>query len=103
MKKILFVVPLPPPTHGASFINSKIINNANIKNNFKIYFFNSSQSNTYSQLGLINLKKIILFLVNFFKLIKKIIFINPDLIYFNPSLEIIGFFQIFFIFFYSKF
>ena len=70
MKKILFVVPLPPPMHGTTFINSKIYNNVNIKKYFKIYFVNSSQSKNFLQLGSINLSKIILFIINYFYLIK---------------------------------
>ena len=44
MKKILFVVPLPPPIHGASLINYYIKKSKNLKKNFKTYFFNSSQA-----------------------------------------------------------
>lgn len=104
MKKILFVVPLPPPMHGTTFINSKILNNVNIKKYFKIYFLNSSQSRNFSQLGLIKINKLILFLTNYFNLIKKLILTKPDLIYFNPSPRGIGFYRdIFYIFLFKIF
>lgn len=92
-KKILFVVPLPPPTHGASFINNLIIKNHEINKNFDIFSFNSSQSKNYSELNSINLKKIFLFFFTYCRLIKKIFFVNPNLIFFNPSPRGVGFYR----------
>lgn len=92
-KKILFFVPLPPPIHGASVINKSIKDNKKIKNNFKTFFFNSSQSKNLIDVGNFNLKKTFLFLNDCVELSKKIINIKPDIIYFNPSPRGIGFYR----------
>ena len=55
MKKILFVVPLPPPIHGASLINNYLNKSKNLKKNFKTYFFNSSQTKNLSEMKYSNL------------------------------------------------
>ncbi len=104
MKKILFVVPLPPPIHGASYINLSIKNSKKINKNFQNFFFNSSQITKLEEIEIFKVKKLIFFIFSYFKLIIKIIIINPHIIYFNPSPRGIGFYRdIFFIILFKLF
>jgi len=93
MKKILFVVPLPPPIHGASLINNYLNKSKNLKKNFKTYFFNSSQTKNLSEIEIFKFIKLFKFLFSILILTKKIIQIKPDIIYFNPSPRGIGMYR----------
>ena len=93
MKKILFVVPLPPPIHGASLINYYIKKSKNLKKNFKTYFFNSSQAKNLSEMEKFKFIKLFRFLFSILILTKKIIQIKPDIVYFNPSPHGIGMYR----------
>jgi|TARA_B110000027_G_C16077257_1_gene281926 glycosyltransferase involved in cell wall biosynthesis len=93
MKKILFVIPLPPPVHGASVINDIIRKNIKINKNFKTYFFNSSPVKKIEDIGKFKIKKMIKFIYSYFVLFIKILKINPHFIYFNPSPRGIGLYR----------
>lgn len=93
MKKILFVVPLPPPIHGSSVINSVIKKSKKINKNFKTYFFNSSQTIKLEDIGSFKIEKMIKFIYSYFALLIKILRMKPHFIYFNPAPRGIGLYR----------
>jgi len=92
-KKILFLVPLPPPLHGSSFINNEIYKSKAIKKNFSTVFLNSSPSKKFEEIEKFSFNKILNFIFILIKLIFNIIKFNPDLTYFCPSPRGIGFYK----------
>jgi glycosyltransferase involved in cell wall biosynthesis len=77
--KILFLVQLPPPIHGASAVNQSIKNSSLINEYFRTEFFNISPAKDLSDIGKMNVGK-------FFSIVK--IFIGSVYLYlkFKPKL-----------------
>lgn len=92
-KKIIFLVPLPPPIHGASIINQSILNSKRIKNNFFTCFINSSTTQEIKFINKFQIYKLFLFIKIFFNLIIKIKSFKPDLVYINLSPHGLGFYK----------
>jgi hypothetical protein len=82
-KRVLFLVRLPPPMHGAAKMNSLYLNSKILKNEFNIHHI---KLNSYSSL-VNNIFKYFLVLFGFFKvlllLLFKLIFFKPKLVYFE--------------------
>jgi len=82
-KKILFLVRLPPPMHGAAKMNDLYLNSKLINSNFCIKYI---KLNNYSSLkqNIISKALSLLGMINIiFKLISTLVFWRPDLIYFE--------------------
>jgi len=47
MRKVFFLIPLPPPVHGATFVNNEIYKSKLINKSFTTVFLNSSPSKKY--------------------------------------------------------
>jgi len=77
-KKILFLIPLPPPLHGSSFINNEIHNSKVINKRFSIVFLNSSPSKKFEEIEKFSLNKIFNSIYILIKLIFNIIKFNPN-------------------------
>ncbi|WP_434503090.1 glycosyltransferase family 4 protein [Prevotella sp.] len=92
-QKILFIMHMPPPVHGASVIgeyihNSKIVNEA-----FDSIYINPSASGYVSSIGKLSLGKIF-FLFSFLrKIIRTVYKENPALCYLTPSTWDWGFYR----------
>ena len=76
---------MPPPVHGAAMIgqwihDSKIINEA-----FECHYINPSVSTKITEVGKIQLKKIISFFQLLLRVIKNILKIKPDVCYYTPT------------------
>jgi len=83
MKKILYFIQLPPPTHGVSTINKHIINSKIINDGFITQTLEIKFSNNISELQKITIKKIFKTFYLTAKLIFTIKKFKPDLIYFS--------------------
>ena len=81
MKKILFILHLPPPIHGSSIVGKNIIRSTIIKKKYNTKYINLSTSREVKSIGLISLKKIYRFFSIFFSVLKNLIFWKPDLFY----------------------
>jgi len=84
-KKILFLVQLPPPTHGASLMNKTIIDNKKVNLVFKIDVLPIQLANSMKDIGDFSIAKVFNAFKSYFKLIKKLIKNKYDLIYFTIS------------------
>lgn len=76
---------LPPPTHGASIINSYVINSRLIKDHFAMDLIDLQFSKSIKTLGKFSFKKIFTGIFYGFIILKKILFNRPDLVYFTLS------------------
>ena len=83
MKKILFLIQLPPPVHGVSQINEQVFNSKIFYQNFHKSLVQLKFSDNLKDLRKFNLKKVIRFCKVFFQLVYKILKDRPDLIYFS--------------------
>lgn len=91
--KILFLVQLPPPIHGANLVNKQIVENKYIQNDYeiKVIPFNFSKEN--KDVGSISLSKFFILFEVFFSLAKSIFQFRPDLVFFNFSFKNAAFYR----------
>ena len=95
-KKIIFLLHLPPPHHGASAVGMQLKNSQLIKRKFNVTFYNISTSKS---LNFSLLKSLLLFIkktISIFRLLNKN---QPDLIYYTMTSKGIAFIKDFFIVF----
>ena len=59
MKKILFLLHLPPPVHGSSIVGRNIYNSKIINKKIKANYINLSLSNSVSKVKSVNILKIL--------------------------------------------
>ena len=83
--KILFVLHLPPPVHGASMMGKYIHNSKLVNEEFDCHFINLSTAKDLSDIGKVGIKK----LLNFARLLKRIRKevrrLRPRLVYVTPN------------------
>lgn len=83
--RILFIVQLPPPVHGASQMNKYVVENPLIHKKYDIVILPLKFIDKISEVGKFSLKKILLTFVFTLKLVRTIILYRPDLVYFTVS------------------
>lgn len=84
-KKIIFILQLPPPVHGASMISSNLINSKLVKKNFNIDIINLSFATSIKDLNKFSLLKIYKSVKYAVDITKRILYQRPDLAYFTLS------------------
>ena len=92
-KKILCVVQLPPPIHGASKMNSYVTNSTTLNSHFSIEVINLHFSTSVAELKKFSFRKILISISYAIRIFKKIISFNPHLIYFNLSTSGFAFYR----------
>lgn len=91
--KVLFILQLPPPVHGAAMIN-KIINESKlINNNFKCYYVNLTTAKNLNDIRKPSLRKYFLAIGIYFKVLKNIILHKFQLVYITLSPYGIAFYR----------
>ncbi len=83
--KVLFLVQLPPPVHGASLMNTFINTSALINNPFSTKHINISAANELADIGKLRKRKIFNFLGMYFKVLKELMVNRPNLVYLTIS------------------
>lgn len=95
--KVLFIMHMPPPIHGAAMMGKYIHDNKLVNDEFECRYINMSTSNELNDIGKINLHKLFS-LWSLLKVIGKIIRgFSPDLIYLTPNASGKAFFKDFLI------
>lgn len=83
--KILFILHLPPPIHGAAMMGKYIQESKLINSSFDCYYINLATAGSLSDIGRISLRK----LLKYFFLLKHISHvvreIRPELVYITPN------------------
>lgn len=80
-KKILALVHLPPPMHGAAMVSEKLLGSKCINDNFNIIISPVQLSSKIKSIGNFSFSKIIYFLKNIFRAAYNIALNRPDLAY----------------------
>lgn len=83
--KVLFLVQLPPPVHGASLMNTFIKTSALINNHFSTKHINISAANELADIGKLRKRKIFNFLGMYFNVLKELMVNRPNLVYLTIS------------------
>lgn len=84
-KKILFLIHLHGSIHGQSLINQSIVKSKKIKKTFITQFIDIATSSSIIDIESFRLIKIFKSINIFFRLLKSLIFFNPDKIYISIS------------------
>lgn len=91
--KILFLLHLPPPIHGASMMGKHLKDSDYLKENFNCYFINMSASNKVDEVGKLSIRKMFFLITNLYNILKVIRNFKPDLCYITPTSDGIGFYR----------
>jgi glycosyltransferase involved in cell wall biosynthesis len=83
LPRLLFIVQLPPPLHGASMMNRYIVESKLISGKFSFDTVNLHFTETVQDLGRFTFGKVYKTFVYAFEIINKVIRSKPDLVYFN--------------------
>ena len=84
-KKILFIVQLPPPVHGASIMNSYLINSKILNSNFNIDVVNLQFLRSIKEITKFSFRKVLKAIYYGYEITKKVIIQKPGLVYFTLS------------------
>ena len=83
--KILFVMHMPPPVHGAAMVGQYIHDSKLINREFDCHYINLTTAKDLQDIGQVGMRK----LLDFFKLLKKIRHevkvVKPQLVYVTPN------------------
>lgn len=91
--KILFIMHMPPPIHGAAMMGKYIHDSKLINETFNCIYINPSASTEVSNVGKISLKKIFRIIFNILTIIRTVIKEKPDLCYFTSTIGGWGIFR----------
>ena len=95
--KILFILHLPPPIHGAAMMGKYIQESKLIDSSFNCYCINLATAGSLSDIGHISLKKL-LQPISCLKHISHVVReIRPELVYITPNAGGKAFFKDFFV------
>ena len=95
--KVLFVLHLPPPVHGAATVGKTIFESDYIKSHYQCRFINLATAASLEDIGHFRFHKLSDFLHLKRKIKEAVIEFQPDLIYLTPSAVGLAFFKDFFI------
>ena len=93
MKKILYYIQLPPPIYGVTLVNKQVFESEIINKSVKKELIKVNFSKTLTDLKKINLKKIVVLISLWFKLLYKLIKFRPKYVYYTLPPTGIGFYK----------
>ncbi|MGN6532209.1 MAG: glycosyltransferase [Ginsengibacter sp.] len=93
MRKILCIMQLPPPIHGASLMNSYLSKSDIINNNFKVEIVNLQFSSSQKNIEKFSILKVFKTFYYAVAILKKAIRFKPELTYFTLSSSGYGFYR----------
>lgn len=90
-KRILFVLHLPPPVHGASMVGRRIRESEAVNTAFEARYVNLSTSEKLTDIGRISFRKLRFFLRLMRSVRKEVLAFSPDSVYVTPAVTMPGF------------
>ncbi|MEG1564610.1 MAG: glycosyltransferase family 4 protein [Bacteroides sp.] len=84
-QKVLFIMHMPPPIHGAAMVGQYIYDSKLINQRFDCFYINESISRQVSQVGKFEWIKIFRIFFHCLEIARAIRKIRPDLVYITPS------------------
>jgi glycosyltransferase involved in cell wall biosynthesis len=80
-RRILFLLHLPPPIHGAAIVGKTIFESESVNSLFNCKFLNLSTSKTIQEIGKSSIIKWIRYCKMIFSFLNLLLFFKPDLVY----------------------
>ncbi len=93
MKKVLFILHLPPPVHGSAMVGKFIKDSNLINTSFNTSYINLGTSKSIDEIGKSPLKKIGIYLKIIFQVAYQLIFNRPNIAYLAITAKGIGFYK----------
>lgn len=93
MKKVLFILHVPPPIHGSAIVGKSIMESKTVNSNFYATFINLGTSKNLDEIGKGGLKKLLLYLQILIKIVKQLLFNRPDLVYLAITAKGVAFYK----------
>ena len=93
MKKVIFILHLPPPVHGSSMVGQYIKDSKILNDSIEGHFINLSTSRTVDEIGKNTSVKISRYLKIILKIIFKLLNYNPDTVYLAINAKGLGFYK----------
>ncbi len=93
MKKILFILHIPPPIHGSSIIGQQIKESKVINDKFECKYVNLGTSKSVDEIGKNHFSKIFIYLNILFSTTKNLIYFRPDLCYIAITAKGVAFYK----------
>lgn len=85
--KILFIMHMPPPVHGAAMMGKYIHDSDLINEKFECHYINPSLSTSVANVGKVSIGKIVFMVKNIINIIRKVRNIKPVLCYYTPTAD----------------
>ena len=85
MKKILFILHLPPPVHGAAMMGKYIHDSEWINSEFNCSYINLTTASSLEDIGKVGLRKLTTFVRLLMKIRRAVTEQTPDLVYITPN------------------
>ena len=84
-KKVLFIMHMPPPVHGAAMMGQYIHDSEIINRDFECRYINPSASRVVAEVGKVSIRKIFFLVSHIVSVVYTIITFRPDLCYYTPT------------------
>jgi hypothetical protein len=85
MKRVLFLLKVPPPVHGSTLMNQKVMQSHKIQQSFDCYYLPLSISSDVDDIGKFSFRKILKVFGSYFSLLSLLRKSKADLVYFALS------------------
>ncbi|WP_010180118.1 glycosyltransferase family 4 protein [Aquimarina agarilytica] len=93
MKKVLFILHLPPPVHGSAMVGKFIKDSHLINASFNTSYINLGTSKSIDEIGKSPVKKIGIYLKIIFQVVYQLIFNRPNIAYLAITAKGVGFYK----------
>ena len=93
MRKILFILHLPPPVHGSAVVGQNIKNSKAINSSFECNYVNLNTSHSIDEIGKNPFIKINRYIKIVYQILKQLIVNKPDLCYLAITAKGMGFYK----------
>ena len=91
--KILFIMHMPPPVHGAAIVGQNIHDSKLINETFECSYINPSASTNVAEVGKLSLKKFFFLIRLIIKVCATICKEKPDICYYTPTSDGFGIYR----------
>ena len=84
-QKILFIMHMPPPVHGAAMVGQYIHDSKLINEKFEGHYINLTTAKNLQDIGKVGIRKLVDFVMLLCRIRKNLSAIRPDLVYVTPN------------------
>ena len=91
--KVLFILHLPPPVHGAAMVGKSIHDSLLVNETFATRYHNLATSASLHEIGKFRFRKLFDFVGLYWNIRREVRAFNPDLVYITPNATGLAFFK----------